>query len=317
MTTTTTSSSYTTTTTSSAATTSTSGSCCSGCLCSPNYPSDYDNNLNNEYVMTAPAGQTVTVTFNTFALETATTCNYDSVQIFEGSGTTGTLLLNKTCGTPTTMPGPVTSTSNTATLLLTSDSSVTASGFEAQLNSGVTFSLSSRANRQTNILTNQCWVDCELNHNYVSNPACLLDCFPSNHCLSSLLLDYTGAGGVCGGSYVSKFYPDLWPSSDRSCTFLQHQYSTGEADDDFQIKEGICSKETEALLLDKEKCVDTLYDQAESILVSLQTLIWATCSWDTVRAFKPTPTTTTTTTEQPLDPLQAFGKRKCLFDFQN
>merc|ERR1711953_325340 len=198
------------------------------------------------------------------------------------------------------------------TLLLTSDSSVTASGFEAQLNSGVTFSLSSRANRQTNILTDRCWLDCKLNNNYVSNPACRMDCFPSGHCLSSLLLDYAGAGGVCGGSYVSKFYPDLWPSSDRSCSFLQHQHSSGEADDDFQIKEGICSAETEALLLDQEKCVRTLYDQADSILISVQTLIWATCSWDTVRAWKPTPTTTTATTTTAssviYDPLNAFSQ---------
>ena len=307
--------------------------CCTGCLCSPNYPSNYDNNLNNEYIITSGGGpaSTVTITFLLFSLEgdsssTTTTrsrstnsCVWDYIEIYDGTGSgtnaTGNLLLNRTCGS-SAIPGPVTSTSSTATLFFRSDGSVTSTGFVAELSGGATFTLSSRANRRKNILTDQCWVDCELNHNYVSNPACLMDCFPSGHCLSSLLLDFTGAGGVCGGSYVSKFYPDLWPSSDRSCTFLEHQHSSGE-DDDFQIKEGICSKETEALLMNQEKCVDTLYDQAESILVSLQTLIWATCSWDTVRAFKPTPTTTTTTTEQPLDPLQAFGRRKCLFNFQN
>ena len=148
--------------------------------------------------------------------------------------------------------------------------------------------------RQKNLLTDRCWVDCELNHNYVSNPACLLDCFPAGHCLTSLLLDYTGAGGVCGGSFTSKYYPGLWPSSDRTCTFLQETDQHFTAREDYQIKTGICSAETEALLLDQEKCILPLYSQTESILVSLQTLIWSTCSWDTWQAWKPTPTTKST-----------------------
>ena len=112
----------------------TAGECCSGCLCSPNYPSNYDNNLDMEYVMTAAAGETVTITFTAFDVEFHSTCNYDWVEIYDGSGT---LLLNKTCGT--TIPGVVTSTSNTATLYFHTDRSVIRSGFEAQLSSGVTF----------------------------------------------------------------------------------------------------------------------------------------------------------------------------------
>ena len=155
------------------------------------------------------------------------------------------------------------------------------------------FSANNRAVRQKNIVTDQCWLDCELNNNNVSNPACLLDCFPAGHCLTSLLLDYTGAGGVCGGSYTSQYYPGLWPSSDRTCTFLEQTDPDFTAKDDYQIKTGICSAQTEALLLDQEKCIRPLYNQAEHILVSLQTLIWASCSWHTWQQWKPTTNTST------------------------
>ena len=135
-----------------------------------------------------------------------------------------------------------------------------------------------------------------MNKNYVANPACLLDCFPSGHCLSSLLLDYTGAGGVCGNSYISQYYPGLWPSSDRNCTFLEETDPSFTNKGDYQIKSGICSARTEALLLEQEKCIQPLYSQTESILVSLQTLIWSTCSWKTWNFWKPIHTKTNSPT---------------------
>ena len=107
----------------------------------------------------------------------------------------GADLLNKTCGTDN--PGTV-----------TSDSSGNYMGFQAELSAGVTINTTTRVSRKKNILTEQCWLDCELYNNYVYNPACLLDCFPAGHCLTSLLLDYTGAGGVCEGSFTSQYYPE-------------------------------------------------------------------------------------------------------------
>merc|ERR1712155_237780 len=84
------------TTSATASTTTTpAGGCCSGCLCSPNYPNNYDNNLRNEYVIEAPAGETLTITFNTFNLEYDSTCTNDYIIIYEGNGTSGTPLLNK------------------------------------------------------------------------------------------------------------------------------------------------------------------------------------------------------------------------------
>ena len=257
--------------------------------------------------MTAPAGETITITFTAFYVEIDLVCISDSVTIYEGEGTGGSVLLAKTCGS--TAPDPVTSTTNTATLHFITDYSGHLAGFEAQLSAGVTFTTTTRISRLKNLLTDQCWVDCELNHNYVSNPACLLDCFPAGHCLSSLLLDYTGAGGVCGGSFTSQHYPGLWPSSDRTCTFLQETDQHFTAREDYQIKAGICSAQTEALLLDQEKCIRPLYSQTESILVSLQTLIWSTCSWDTWQAWKPSPVTKNIVQSLISDPLQAFHRR--------
>ena len=124
----------TTTTTSSIESTTTTtpaGGCCSGCLCSPNYPLDYDNNLRNEYIIEAPAGENVTITFNSlnFPYSFYSVCTYDYIIIYEGNRTSGTPLLNKTCGAPTTMPGPVTSTSNVATLYLHTSRERTSTGW--------------------------------------------------------------------------------------------------------------------------------------------------------------------------------------------
>ena len=165
------------------------------------------------------------------------------------------------------------------------------------------------------ILTDQCWVDCELNNNYVSNPACLLDCFPAHHCLSSLLLDVTGAGGVCRGSFTSQYFSSLWPTSDRTCTFLAETDQDFTAREDHQIKAGLCSAQTEALLVDQEKCILPLYQQADSVLISLKTLIWSTCSWQTFQAWRPleTPEPTTVTSPPRTLPTRRRGVKRYNF----
>ena len=146
-----------------------------------------------------------------------------------------------------------------------------------------------------NILTDRCWEDCELTDNYVSNPACLLDCFPAHHCLTSLLLDYTGAGGVCGGTFISQYYPGLWPTSDKNCTFLQETDQHFTAREEHQIEAGICSATTEALLQDQKNCIKPLLSQTTKILGNIQYLIWSTCSWQTFQVWKPKPTKVSST----------------------
>ena len=108
--------------------------------------------------MTAPPGETVTITFTDFVLdygyyyydyETYTydydlyICNYDYVKIYEGEGTGGTVLLDNSCGD--SVPNSVTSTTNKATLVFKSDGYWAMKGFEAELSDGVTFTTTTRA----------------------------------------------------------------------------------------------------------------------------------------------------------------------------
>ena len=174
----------------------------------------------------------------------------------------------------------------TRTTSISTTTSTTSTSTTAFIYSSKKEIVRSRA-RRLKILTDQCWSDCELKNNYLTNPACLLDCFPPHHCVSSLLLDFAGAGGVCRGSFTSRYFSALWPTSHRSCSFLTETDRQFTARDDYQIKEGICSAKTEALLLDQENCILPLYEEASSVLLSLQTLIWSSCSWQTFQAWRP------------------------------
>ena len=148
-----------------------------------------------------------------------------------------------------------------------------------------------RYTKENQIEDDECWSDCSMTSNFISNPACLLDCFPAHHCLTSLLLDIAGAGGICGGTFINSHYPELWPKSQRNCTFLEETEDNFTSMDDYQIKDGLCSATTEALLRDEKSCITPLYKQSKTIIGNLQYLIWSTCSWKTFHEWRPTPTT--------------------------
>ena len=40
------------------------------------------------------------------------------------------------------------------------------------------------------------------------DPVCLADCFPPNHCVNSLLEDFTTNGGICGDGLYASFFPN-------------------------------------------------------------------------------------------------------------
>ena len=115
-------------------------------------------------------------------------------------------------------------------------------------------------------------------------------------CLTSLVRDFTG---VCPGSYPSKYFPQLWFTSDTSCSFLEEGDLHFSASDPYQIKRGLCSAETEALLLDQENCVQPLLSQRDDIVNSLNTLIWSTCTWQTWQAWTKATTITTKPSTEP------------------
>ncbi|XP_070181137.1 uncharacterized protein [Littorina saxatilis] len=63
-----------------------------GTIQSPNFPNNYDNNLNCVYVITAPEGHRVTLRFTSFSLEAHANCSYDYVRIRDGSSETSGFL---------------------------------------------------------------------------------------------------------------------------------------------------------------------------------------------------------------------------------
>ena len=138
-----------------------------------------------------------------------------------------------------------------------------------------------------------CWFDCEGvgEGKFLKDPGCLADCFPADHCLTSLVRDFRG---VCPGSYPSKYYPQLWFTSDTSCSFLEEGDLDFSTSDPYQIKRGLCSSETEALLLDQENCVQPLLSQRDDILNSVDHLIRSTCSWQSWQAWSANIRTSTT-----------------------
>ncbi|XP_071490696.1 extracellular serine proteinase-like [Diadema antillarum] len=100
----------------------------SGAFTSPNYPSNYDNDLTCDYLFVAGDGEAITVTFDDFSLESSSTCSFDSVSIYDGASSAYPLL-GQWCGTDS--PGVVAGASQSMLIRFESDVSVTSSGFSA------------------------------------------------------------------------------------------------------------------------------------------------------------------------------------------
>ena len=78
--------------------------------------------------MTAPAGQTIEITFNQFDVEEEFGCIYDWVVIVDGDGSE---LFSKSCGSQ--IPDKIESNTNLAILVFFSDYEFTRNGFQADL----------------------------------------------------------------------------------------------------------------------------------------------------------------------------------------
>eukprot|EP00057_Strongylocentrotus_purpuratus_P007249 XP_011661723.1 PREDICTED: deleted in malignant brain tumors 1 protein [Strongylocentrotus purpuratus] len=101
----------------------------SGTFTSPYYPGSYDNSMNCEYLIsTTDEQQVVYVTFEFFDLESQSTCNYDSLTVYDGTSTSDPVLATL-CGN--TIPDSLTSSGMSMFLVFKTDSSVTRNGFSA------------------------------------------------------------------------------------------------------------------------------------------------------------------------------------------
>nr|XP_033495310.1 cubilin [Epinephelus lanceolatus] len=99
-----------------------------GALSSPNYPNIYPSPSRCAWLLEAPVGHTITLTFSYFNLEPHSQCGWDSVTIFNG-GSPGSPVIGQYCGT--TSPGTIQSGSNKLAVVFLADHSVSRGGFVA------------------------------------------------------------------------------------------------------------------------------------------------------------------------------------------
>ncbi|XP_076456132.1 uncharacterized protein LOC143290510 isoform X2 [Babylonia areolata] len=98
-----------------------------GTIQSPNFPGNYSNDQDCVYIITAPAGYQVTLTFTDFDLEPHGNCLYDYVEIRDGDETSPRL--GRYCNT--SLPMPERTFGNQMWIRFFSDTSNTRGGFRA------------------------------------------------------------------------------------------------------------------------------------------------------------------------------------------
>ncbi|XP_020662303.3 cubilin [Pogona vitticeps] len=99
-----------------------------GIISSPNYPQPYNSHSFCSWLLVAPEGHTINVTFLAFAIERHSSCRWDSVTILNG-GSPDSPVIGQYCGN--TSPGTVQSGSNRLLINFRSDRSVQGDGFYA------------------------------------------------------------------------------------------------------------------------------------------------------------------------------------------
>uniref|UniRef100_U3KLX7 Cubilin n=1 Tax=Oryctolagus cuniculus TaxID=9986 RepID=U3KLX7_RABIT len=100
----------------------------SGVITSPNYPRDYDSSSHCSWLLEAPQGHTINLTFSDFEIESHATCAWDSVTVRNG-GSPGSPIIGQYCGNLN--PGTIQSGSNQLVVIFNSDQSVQHGGFYA------------------------------------------------------------------------------------------------------------------------------------------------------------------------------------------
>ncbi|KAJ8019624.1 Tolloid-like protein 2 [Holothuria leucospilota] len=98
-------------------------------ITSPNYPNNYGNNEDCEYLITAGQGYVISLTFDTFDIEDGSTCQYDALEIYDSSSALASRKIGSYCGSIN--PGSVVSTDNAMYMEFTTDEVITGQGFRA------------------------------------------------------------------------------------------------------------------------------------------------------------------------------------------
>ncbi|XP_061094184.1 cubilin [Conger conger] len=99
-----------------------------GMIASPGFPNNYPSPSRCAWLLEAPEGHTITLTFTYFQVEAHSKCSWDSLTIMNG-GSPGSPLIGQYCGN--TSPGTIQSGSNKLALVFLADHSVSRGGFQA------------------------------------------------------------------------------------------------------------------------------------------------------------------------------------------
>ncbi|CAH2282322.1 cubilin [Pelobates cultripes] len=99
-----------------------------GSITSPNFPASYPSLSHCAWLLEAPEGDTITLSFGYFDVESHAVCRWDSVTIVNGASTESPVI-GQYCGT--TSPGTIQSGSNKLLVLFNSDSTIHGGGFYA------------------------------------------------------------------------------------------------------------------------------------------------------------------------------------------
>uniref|UniRef100_A0A673JSX7 CUB domain-containing protein n=1 Tax=Sinocyclocheilus rhinocerous TaxID=307959 RepID=A0A673JSX7_9TELE len=100
-----------------------------GSFTSPGHPTDYPHGANCTWYISVEPGNLIRLSFTTFNLEYHTNCAYDYVDVYD-NGHRHPLIEDLFCGR--SVPPSLTSTDSLMTVLLVSDSSLSAEGFSAE-----------------------------------------------------------------------------------------------------------------------------------------------------------------------------------------
>eukprot|EP00795_Rhopilema_esculentum_P014104 gene14104-5092_t len=99
-----------------------------GMITSPNYPSFHPVDIECVYKITVPVGNKIQMYFREFNIEVHSRCQYDYLEIRDGSSDSATLVGNRTwCGN--VLPPSIVSSSNNLYMKFKSDPSITTAGF--------------------------------------------------------------------------------------------------------------------------------------------------------------------------------------------
>ncbi|PVD35988.1 hypothetical protein C0Q70_02958 [Pomacea canaliculata] len=99
-----------------------------GQITSPNFPNNYEHNDGCAWLISAPEGERIRITFSDFNLEEHSSCVFDYLKILNG-GLPDSPLIGKYCGTSN--PGTILSQSNHLRLMFVTDINQSGRGFRA------------------------------------------------------------------------------------------------------------------------------------------------------------------------------------------